>query len=109
MQKQVHVRNDIVTEHTFSKRKHYMFGFNYHGGEPNEVIVETPHIISDNSLDFIFLYGYKSLNETVKVSDILAVADNNGTIKIIGWSGKFTILNKELFDKLVDQGVIRLR
>ena len=100
----------IKTEHKFSKRNHYMFAFNYYGGEPNEVIVEKPQMIQADKASFTFLWSYKSVNEERLLEDLVAVGDNkNGTVSVSGWSGKYNVLNQELFDSLVKSGAVKLK
>ena len=93
----------------FNLQNFYLFGFNYNGGEPDEVIVAKPTAIYEDKILFHFLYNYKSLAEDVYKKDIIAVGDINGTVAIAGWTGKFTIINQEIFDDLVSKGVIVLK
>ena len=98
------------TNHTFSADNTYLFGYNYNGGEPNEVIAEKPTSIDVEKILFVFSKGHKSLSEYIKVQDIVAVGNNElGTIKILGWSGKFQIINQQKFDELVKSGAIELK
>lgn len=95
--------------HKFSAKNCYMFGFTFNGDEPDEVIVEKPHRIEDNRMFFIILYGYKSINEDRSFDEIVAVGDHeNGTVSVLGWAGKYTILNQELFDSLLKSGALQL-
>lgn len=77
------------------------FGFNYNGGEPNEIIVDKITHIDNEIVTVHFLYGYKSLSESIKIKDIIAVGDNNSKTKIKGWGGKYKILlpNHKLLNK----------
>lgn len=96
--------------HQFSTERYYMFGFNYNGGEPNEVIVEKPTMINKSGLLFVFLYGHKSLSEHIPFESIVAVGEEDGgEAAIKGWTGSYTILNQPLFDALVHSGVICLK
>ncbi len=93
----------------FNLQDFYLFGFNYNGGEPDEVIVAKPTAIYEDKILFHFLYNYKSLTEDVYKKDIIAVGDINGTVAIAGWTGKYKIINQEVFDDLVSKGVIVLK
>ena len=94
----------------FNEQNIYLFGFNYNGGYPNEVIAQKPTSIEEDRVLFHFSYGHHSLSEFVKKEEILAVGNNQkGTVRISGWSGKFEILNHQKFDELVSNGVIKLK
>lgn len=98
-----------MNNHQFDLLKTYLFGFNYNGGEPNEVIAEKPTLIHNERILFNFLYGHHSLSEFIKKEDILAVGDNNnGTVLVSGWNGKFKIINQQKFDELVERGALEL-
>ena len=72
------------------------FGFNYHGGEPNEIIVTNITFAHSKYFIVHFIYGHHSLSETVYRDKVLAIGDNqNGTIEIKGWSGKYTSIDKD--------------
>jgi len=98
-----------MNKHQFSLLKTYLFGFNYNGGEPNEVIAGRPTLIYENRILFHFLYGHHSLSETVKKEDIVAVGDNeDDTVSVLGWNGRFKIINHQKFDDLLKKGAIKL-
>lgn len=69
------------------------FGFNYHGGEPNEIMVTNITFVHTDYFIVHFLYGHHSLAETVYRDKVLAIGDPNGEHSIKGWSGKFTIVD----------------
>ena len=78
------------------------FGFNFNGGEPNEIIVNEIDEIYPDKFLVEFLYGYKSLSEYIKKEKILAIGNNEtGEGKIKGWSGKYDILNKKEIDRIL--------
>ena len=93
----------------FNLEDFYLFGFNYNGEEPDEVIVAKPTAIYEDKILFHFLYNYKSLAEDVYKENIIAVGNIDGTVSIVGWTGKFTIINQEVFDDLVSKEVIVLK
>lgn len=92
--------------HEFSMENSYMFYFKY----GPETIVAQPTSIHGDEILFHFLRGHKSEAEFVKKEEIVAVGDvKNGTVGILGWSGRYRILNQELFDKYVKEKVIELK
>lgn len=98
-----------MPNHEFVIGKHYMFIF-AHGPLGECAIVETPTTITEEELLFHFLLGWKSEAEYVKKENIIAVGDyENGTVEILGWSGKYTILNQELFNKYITSGTIKIK
>lgn len=102
-------KDGVMPEHTFSTENRYMFYFKYGATGPT-VIVEEPTSIHKNDILFNFLVGDKSEGEFVKKEDIIAVGDNtNGTVRIVGWGGKYRILNHQLFDKYLAEKVIELK
>lgn len=83
---------------------HIAFGFNFNGGEPNEIIVSNITSISEHGILCHFMYGHHSLSEYVKEENVLAIGDNkNGTIEIKGWSGKYKRLKAD--SKLLDENL----
>lgn len=86
----------------------YMFGFDYNGGTPKEVIVARPTTINDNDILFHFMYGHHSMAEYVEKKNILAVGDDSGQVQIRGWTGRYKVINQPLFDKYVASGAIQL-
>ena len=61
------------------------FGFNYNGGEPNEIIVDKISSIQKDKVLVHFLYGHKSLAEYVNKNDIIAIGNlKDGKHKIKG-------------------------
>lgn len=98
-----------MEKHQFSLLKTHLFGFNYNRGEPDEVIAGKPTLIYDNKILFHFLYGHHSLSETIKKEDIVAVGDNeDDTVSVSGWSGRFKIINQKKFDDLLKKGAVKL-
>ena len=91
-----------------------MFGFNYHGGvrdgvEPKETIVDNITAIYEDRVLVHFLYGHHSLSEFVPFDKIVGIGDNeNGTVQVKGWGGKYRVVNQELFDQYVEKGIIEL-
>ena len=81
------------------------FGFNYNGGEPDEIIVSNITYIAENGLLCHFLYGHHSLSEIVKIDDVLAIGNNKeGKVKLRGYSGKFTVVKRnELLNKNIEK------
>lgn len=76
-------------------------------GKP-DIVVENPSSIKPAQILFHFYLG-KAGAEWIKKEEILAVGDmQNGTVKVKGWGGKFKILNEELFNKYVKEGIIEL-
>ncbi|MEI6378786.1 MAG: hypothetical protein WCO55_03935 [Candidatus Falkowbacteria bacterium] len=99
-----------VNTYEFATEQRYMFGFNYNGGAPTDVIVETPSLINDTQILFHFLHGHHSLGEFINKSDIIAVGDDkNGTVGVKGWSGKYVILNEKLFNQYKKTGALELK
>lgn len=98
-----------MPNYEFAMGHYYMFIF-VHGPLGECAIVETPTKITEEELLFHFLLGLKSEAEYVKKENILAVGDyENGTVEILGWSGKYTILNQKLFNKYINSGIIKLK
>lgn len=101
-------QDDLIAAIPLSTENHYMFGFNYNGGTPDDVIVETPTYIDDDEFIFHFMLGVKSLVETVKRRKIVAVGSQTGDVSVRGWSGKYTILNPWLFRLLRLSGAVEV-
>ena len=79
------------------------FGFNYNGGESDEIIVSN--ITSKHRDEFLvhFMYGHSSLGEYVKPENIVAIGNTEGHTKIKGWSGNFDLISSEhLLNKLLE-------
>ncbi len=82
------------------------FGFNYHGGEPDEIIVDNITEIYKEKGEIRevlvhFLYGHHSLSEFVKRENILAIGDTKGKDVIEGWTGTYEILNQKKINKIL--------
>ena len=72
------------------------FGFDYNGGEPNEIIVSNITSLGNrNDVLVHFNYGHHSLGEWVKKENIIAVGNPKATNRIKGWGGYFDILQPE--------------
>ncbi len=71
------------------------FGFNYHGGNPEEIVVTNITSLHEGGFIVHFLYGHKSLSEFIKYADVLAIGNPEGKTKIRGWSGRFDLINSE--------------
>lgn len=84
-----------------AKGDYIAFGFNYNGGQPNEIIVDNITEIYEKDVLVHFLYGHKSLSEFVKKENILAIGNPEGTGKIKGWTGKYDILNQEKINEIL--------
>ena len=85
-----------------AKGDYIAFGFNYNGGEPNEIIVNEIDEIYQGKFLVVFLYGYKSLSKFVNKEDILAIGnDETGEAEIKNWSGKYDVLNQEEIDRIL--------
>ncbi len=83
------------------KGDYIAFGYNYYGGEPNEIIVANITYMNEGSVLCHFLSGHHSVGEFVNYNDILAVGykeinetDMPDTIGIKGWSGKFIMVKQ---------------
>jgi hypothetical protein len=88
-----------------AKGDYIAFGFNYNGGQPNEIIVENITEVYKNkeTVEQVlvhFLYGYKSLAEFVKRDNILAIGNPQGKGVIKDWTGTYDILNQEKIAKI---------
>ena len=81
----------------FEMGKHYAFGFNYNGGIPNEIIVETPTVVTAaGAALFHFTHGHHSLGEYVKPEEVIAIGDSTlGTHSVSGWKGRYVIVQPE--------------
>ena len=89
------MKNKTILDNLTDKN-HIAFGFNYHGGTPDEIMVAQISFVHNDSFIVHFLYGHHSLGETVKKTEVLAVGDSeNGTIGIKGWSGKYKVLQPD--------------
>lgn len=94
--------------HTFSEDRHYMFFF--HDGHEKHVIVAKPTLIEEDKILFHFSLGWKSEGEWVRKSDILAVGDmESGIVEVLGWGGRYLILNNEKFQLGIGDGSIRYK
>lgn len=72
------------------------FGYNYYGGEPDEIIVGQTCFKSDGYFTIHFAYGTQSLAETVKFEDVLAIGNLvDGQTKLRGWKGTFDVIKPE--------------
>lgn len=97
--------------------EHIMFGWSFHGGcrdttTPEEVVVSSiTSLFHDGKLVMVhFLDGYKSIGEQMTLDKIIAIGDNkNGTVEVKGWGGKYRIVNQELFDKYLSDGILELK
>jgi len=69
------------------------FGFNYNGGEPNEIMVSNITSVSEYGILVHFMYGHHSLAEYVKKENIIAIGNTEGKSKINGWNGNFDAVN----------------
>jgi len=95
-------------KHQFSCKCYYMFGFNYNGGIPDEVIVEKPTSIDDDVILFHFLDGHRSVGEYVKKENIVAVGEYDGAFEVAGWNGRYSVLNRKEFFKLIQSGALEI-
>jgi hypothetical protein len=91
------------TLETLEKGDYIAFGFNYHGGKPNEIIVDKITLVEEDRVFVHFLYNYKSLCEVVKKEDILAIGNRDGDGKIPGWRWIFQMneLNPKKIEEIV--------
>lgn len=79
------------------------FGFNYHGGKPDQVMVSNISSVWDGPRFMShFLYGHHSLSEIFGIDNIIAIGNPEGETKIPGWSGKFDLINPELLKQIED-------
>lgn len=89
-----------------AKGDYIAFGFNYNGGEPNEIIVDNITEVYKNkeTVEQVlvhFAYGHHSLGEFVKREDILAIGDSQSKGKIKGWTGNYNILNEKKVNEIL--------
>ena len=77
---------------SLKKGDYIAFGYNYNGGEPNEIIVDNISFAHDDDVIVHFLYGYRGLSERVNKADIIAIGNHEGEGKIPGWRGSYDIL-----------------
>lgn len=102
-------KDGAIPEQGFSLDNSYMFYFKFGVSDPT-VIVAKPTLIKEKEVLFGFMIGHKSESEFVTKEEIIAVGDyERGTVKVLGWSGKYRILNKDLFEKYLNEGVIELK
>lgn len=85
--------DDLIRVENLTAGDHIAFGFNYNGGEPDEIVVAM--ITSKHPDEFIvhFNYGHHSLAESVKYQDVLAIGSPHGNMEIKGWSGRYIVVN----------------
>lgn len=79
----------------FKKGQFVAFGFNYNGGEHDEIIVDRITMVMDNQVLVHFLYGHKSLSEWIHNDDVIAIGNSKSSAQIKGWTGNFDILKPE--------------
>lgn len=89
-----------------TKGDYIAFGFNYNGGQPNEIIVDNITEVYKNkeTVEQVlvhFAYGYKSLAEFIKRDNILAIGNSQGKGVIKGWTGTYDILNQKKISELL--------
>ena len=100
---------DTNTEEHFSLEKYYMFVYTYTSVH-YKIIVCKPEKIFKQFVYFVFPFGNGTLHQIVKKEDILAVDDSdNGDTEIIGWTGKYRLLNRNLFYEYYYKDLIELR
>lgn len=72
------------------------FEWSYHPIEEKQIWVAQIHATNDKKEHFhvSFLYGYKSLSETIKAEDVIAIGSSIGDYEIKLWTGggKFVVL-----------------
>lgn len=73
------------------------FGFNFHGGTPNEIWVTNITTINDGNFVVHFMYGHHSLSEIIKPEGVLAIGNPDSKTKIKGWGGRFDIIQPDHF------------
>lgn len=94
----------MKTVDSLTKGDYIAFGFNYHGGEPNEIIVDNITQVYEDKVLVHFIRGWTSLAEFVKKDKILAIRNSEtgeGTIE--GWSGKYDIINQKSIDEILER------
>ncbi len=90
------------TVDSLTKGDYIAFGFNYNGGEPNEIVIDNITEVYKDEVLVHFLYGLKSLAKLIKKSYILAIGNNeSGEGEIKGWDGKYDILNQKEIDEIL--------
>lgn len=88
--------SNINSLNTLKKGDYIAFGFNYNGGEPNEIIVDNITSIEKSGRVLVhFLYGHRSLAKHISKSDIIAIGNHKANGKIKGWSGNYEILKPD--------------
>lgn len=66
----------------------------------DELVVASVSFINDDNVIVHWLDGFSNESESVKFEDILAIGCNqNGTVKLLGWSGKYIVINETDFLK----------
>lgn len=71
------------------------FPFSYDRTEPHSIEVAEIVSINEDRFGVLFLYGYKSVNETVLSKDIIAIGNQKeGKDKISGWGWKLRYYSK---------------
>ena len=101
--------NTTDNAYQFSLENLYMFHWPFGVYDLPTVIVSKPLFMDSEEIVFLFLYGYRSEFYSVKKKEILAVSDNNGTVRVKGWKGRYKILNEELFNKNIEEEIIELK
>ncbi|HPD81566.1 MAG TPA: hypothetical protein PK357_00515 [Candidatus Pacearchaeota archaeon] len=84
-----------------AKGDYIAFGFNYNGGEPNEIIVDNITEIYEHKVLVHFLYGHHSLSEFIKKEDILAIGNSQGKGVIKGCTGTYDILESKKISEIL--------
>lgn len=85
----------MKTVEDLTEQDYIAFGFNYNGGEPNEIIVDNITTVYDEKVLVHFMYGHHSLSEDINKKDILAIGNTEGKGKIKGWTGNYDVLLPE--------------
>ena len=90
--------SEIIKNLQFGDNIAFEFKFN-NESEPEVMVGEIVHV-GEKDVSVIFLYGYRSENETVPKDKILAYVDQSlktPRIRLGGFNGHF-ILNKEMYN-----------
>lgn len=73
------------------------FAWSYNSGDERKTIEVANITYRQKGYSIVhFLYGYKSVSETIKDEDVIAIGNlETGKTKIHGWGGTFDVLQPE--------------
>lgn len=85
----------MKTIDTLTTEDFIAFYWRYSSDYPQQIEVAKITSIQEDDALVHFLWGYKSIAEYIKKSDIIAIGNALGKTKLEGWSGKFDLVNYE--------------